>query len=118
LGAAQVDHVVQLAAFCVVENVPEAQLVHTRSAVLLPAVSTYLPALQFCQVWQLAAFWVVLNLPAAHGLQVRSVVAFPADWTNWPAAHVVLGTQGVAGSWSSSQLFELHATSSACPPAQ
>jgi hypothetical protein len=61
---------------------------------------------------------VALNVPLAQSEQVRSLVVLPAEATNLPATHVVLATQGVAGSPSSSHVSALHETSGAVLPAQ
>ena len=77
-----------------------------------------MPAAQLAHAVQLEAFEVVLNCPEAQAAQVRLVVALPPLTTYCPAGQVVLLMQGVAGSWSSSQVEELQATDAAVPPAQ
>ena len=69
--AAHVVHAAQLAAFVVVENVPEAHAAHVRSAVVEPALTSYCPALQLV-------------------FDTHAVAEFPS-WSHALLAHVVLG---------------------------
>jgi hypothetical protein len=80
----------------VVENCPVAQAAQARSAVAVPAVETYWPALQVVQAAQLAALVVVENCPVAQAAQVRSAVALPGDEAYWPAPQLMKLEQLVA----------------------
>jgi hypothetical protein len=61
---------------------------------------------------------VALKVPAVQLAQVRSLVVEPAPETRWPARHVVMAAQTVAGSASWSQVPVAHVTAGAVPPAQ
>ena len=65
--AAQVDQFVQVEAFAVVENAPLAQAVHTRLAVVLPAVETYSPGWHVVhEVHGVAEFASLSHVPLAQ----------------------------------------------------
>jgi hypothetical protein len=65
-----------------------------------------------------AAFVDALKVPTAQSTQVRFVVEEPEKLTWLPAAHKVLGTQTVAGFWSSSHRSPEQSTGGVVPPAQ
>ena len=96
---------------------PVEQLVHTRSALAVPAVATYWPALHTVHALHVLALFAVLNVPSAHLTQLRSTVVVPSFATALPAMQVVLLTHGVAGFASSSQVPAAQATSCVVLPA-
>jgi hypothetical protein len=67
-----------VAAFWAVLNVPEAQSVQVRLAVLVPAVATYCPALHVVHAVHAVAFSAELKVPDAQSEQTRLAVAEPA----------------------------------------
>ena len=79
----------QLAAFAVSEKLPAAHAVHVRSAMDVPLLETYVPAVHVVWGLQLAAFAVSENVPAAHTVHLRSSLDVPILETYVPAVHVV-----------------------------
>lgn len=77
--------------------VPSSQGVHCRSAVVLPAVLTKVPASQERHLAQRGAFELVLNVPLVQDAHVLSVVTLPSAATDWPAMHAVLAMHAVVG---------------------
>ena len=77
LPLGQAVHGVHDAALVVVVN-PLAQVVHTRSDEVVPAVVTEVPAAQVDQFAHASAFEVVVKAPLAHGAHVRFAVVEPA----------------------------------------
>jgi hypothetical protein len=72
---------------------PLGQLVHSRSAVSVPAFATYWPGWQSVHVVQLALFICALNVPEGQPAQTASLVGLPGVCTNAPALQSCQGWQ-------------------------
>jgi hypothetical protein len=71
----------------VLEYVPDAQFVQTRSADVVPAAEAYVPGWHVDHAPHEAAFVLVLNCPLVHVEQTRSDFVVGAAETNCPAVH-------------------------------
>jgi hypothetical protein len=84
------------AAFCVVVVWPLGQAVHPWSAIWVPALDTYCPALQIDQLAQATALLAEVNVPLGQLLQTASVVLVPAGEAYRPGPQLVHGVQAAA----------------------
>ena len=114
----QTDHGVHEGALLVALKVLAAHGAHTRSFAAEGGTAVYDPAAQSVQAVQLAASADVLNDPPAQAEHIRSLVGVPSATMYDPGAQTIMGTHGVAGLLSSSNVPGAHATAGAVPPAQ
>ena len=72
-----------------VEYFPTVQLLHTRSALLVPLVEMYWPVVQFAHRVHESSLALAEYAPAPQGAHTRSVVLVPFEETYFPAVHEV-----------------------------
>ena len=91
---------------------------HTRSLVGDGNTDAKLPAGQSVHAMQLEPSIIVLNVPPGHAEHTRSAVGVPSVTMYDPGAQIDIGTQGVAGLASSSNMPTAHVNAGDVAPAQ
>jgi hypothetical protein len=91
-------HGAQAKALRVSEKAPEAQPLHCRSVVDVPAPSPNVPAAQSVHGLQELALKSVEKVPAPQGEHSRTVEASPGEVTAVPGGQIGCGTHSVSGS--------------------